>query len=248
MKMSLTYHALGDTGMQIVFGTEISEKTNQSIRMFADELKQHPIEGVVEWVPAYTTLTLYYQPSVVTYQRLQEKVTDLYDVLQNQSEPLSDSLVYLLPTYYGGEMGEDLSIVAEQNGLSEEEVVHIHSSQDYLIYMMGFVPGFPYLGGMSEKIATPRREDPRPEIAPGSVGIAGSQTGIYPLKSPGGWQLIGRTPVKLYDPYKEQPILLESGSYIRFVPVSKQEFEEIEKAVERGEYTVQTEEKKGVPS
>ncbi|MGI8313820.1 5-oxoprolinase subunit PxpB [Halobacillus mangrovi] len=246
--MNLTYHALGDTGMQIVFGSEISEKTNQSIRMVANELKQHPIEGVVEWVPAYTTLTLYYQPSVLTYDELQAKITDFYEVLQEQKGPVSDSLVYLLPTYYGGEIGEDLSVVAEQNGLSEEDVVHIHSSQDYLIYMMGFVPGFPYLGGMSEKIATPRREDPRAEIAPGSVGIAGSQTGVYPLKSPGGWQLIGRTPVKLYDLDQEQPILLESGSYIRFVPVSKQEFDEIESAVERGEYTVQTEEKKGVPS
>ncbi|ARI75641.1 5-oxoprolinase subunit PxpB [Halobacillus mangrovi] len=246
--MKLTYHALGDTGMQIVFGSEISEQTNQSIRMVADELKQHPIEGVVEWVPAYTTLTLYYQPSVVTYDELQAKITDLYEVLQEQKGSVSDSLAFLLPTYYGGETGEDLSVVAEQNGLSEEDVVHIHSSQDYLIYMMGFVPGFPYLGGMSEKIATPRRGDPRPEIAPGSVGIAGSQTGVYPLKSPGGWQLIGQTPVKLYDPDKEQPILLESGSYIRFVPISKQEFDEIESAVERGEYTVQTEEKKGVPS
>ncbi|MGA9288641.1 MAG: 5-oxoprolinase subunit PxpB, partial [Anaerobacillus sp.] len=126
----------------------------------------------------------------------------------------------------------------------EEEVISIHANKDYLIYMMVFVPGFPYLGGMPEAIATPRRENPRSEIAPGSVGIAGAQTGIYPLESPGGWQIIGQTPVKLYDPTGDQPILLESGHYLRFVSVSKQEVLEIKEAIRRGEYVVETEEKK----
>ncbi|TGB01440.1 5-oxoprolinase subunit PxpB [Halobacillus salinus] len=241
--MNLSYAPLGDTGMQVVFGNEIAKETNQLIRRMTDQLKDHPVEGVIEWVPAYTTLTLYYDPSVITYQELQDTLQNIYQKVQEQREAASASLVYILPTYYGG---EDLSHVAEHNNLTEEKVVQIHSSGDYLIYMMGFVPGFPYLGGMSEEIATPRREDPRPEIAPGSVGIAGSQTGVYPLTSPGGWQLIGRTPVKLYDPDQEKPILLESGHYIRFVPVSKEEYDEIEKAIERGEYTVQTEAKEEV--
>ncbi|WP_347551665.1 5-oxoprolinase subunit PxpB [Pseudalkalibacillus hwajinpoensis] len=241
--MKLDYYPLGDTGIQLVFGTEISEKTNRKIRMFADYLNRHPIEGVVEWVPAYTTLTIYYLPNKVTYQSLREEL-ELINEQQQGREAATASLVYIIPTYYGDEAGSDLSIVAEHNGMSEDEVISIHSEKDYLIYMMGFVPGFPYLGGMPEEIATPRRENPRAEIAPGSVGIAGAQTGIYPLESPGGWQIIGQTPVQLYDPTSEHPILLESGHYLRFVSISKNEFIEIKEAIQRGEYVVETEEKK----
>lgn len=241
-RVNLDYHPLGDTGIQLVFGTEISEETNQKIRMFAEELSNHPIDGVVEWVPAYTTLTIYYVPNKISYRLLQEKLEAINDQ-QHGREAASASLVYIIPTYYGDE-DSDLSFVAESNGMREEEVVNVHANKDYLIYMMGFVPGFPYLGGMPEEIATPRRVDPRAEILPGSVGIAGSQTGIYPLESPGGWQIIGRTPVKLYDPSSEEPILLESGHYLRFVSISKEEYTEIESAIKRGEYVVQTEEKK----
>lgn len=238
--MKLDYYPLGDTGIQLVFGTEISEETNQKIRMFADELAQHPIDGIVEWVPAYTTLTIYYLPNKISYHTLKEKLEEM-NAQQHGREADAASLVYIIPTYYGG---SDLAYVAEHNGLSEEEVVSIHANKDYLIYMMGFVPGFPYLGGMPEEIATPRRENPRAEIEPGSVGIAGAQTGIYPLESPGGWQIIGQTPVKLYDPTGERPILLESGHYLRFVSVSKEEFITIKEAIKRGEYEVETEEKK----
>ncbi|QHA90856.1 5-oxoprolinase subunit PxpB [Bacillus sp. N1-1] len=238
--MKLDYYPLGDTGIQLVFGTEISEETNQKIRMFADELAQHPIDGIVEWVPAYTTLTIYYLPNKISYHTLKEKMEEM-NAQQHGREADAASLVYIIPTYYGG---SDLAYVAEHNGLSEEEVVSIHANKDYLIYMMGFVPGFPYLGGMPEEIATPRRENPRAEIEPGSVGIAGAQTGIYPLESPGGWQIIGQTPVKLYDPTGERPILLESGHYLRFVSVSKEEFITIKEAIKRGEYEVETEEKK----
>ena len=241
--MKLNYYPLGDTGIQLVFGTEISEETNQKIRMFAGDLAQHPIDGVVEWVPAYTTLTIYYLPNKVSYNMLRAKLEEMNEK-QQEREAETASLVYIIPTYYGDETGSDLSFVAEHNELSEEEVIATHSNKDYLIYMMGFVPGFPYLGGMPESIATPRRENPRAEIAPGSVGIAGSQTGIYPLESPGGWQIIGQTPVKLYDPTGERPILLESGHYLRFVSISKQEFLEIKEAIKRGEYVVETEEKK----
>ncbi|WP_273833592.1 5-oxoprolinase subunit PxpB [Guptibacillus sedimenti] len=241
--MSFEYYPLGDTGIQLVFGTEISEETNQKIRMFADELAKHPIDGVVEWVPAYTTLTIYYLPNKISFNALKQKLEEL-DEQQHGREAESASLVYIIPTYYGDEVGSDLEFVAEHNGLSKEEVISIHANKDYLIYMMGFVPGFPYLGGMSEEIATPRRENPRAEIEPGSVGIAGAQTGVYPLESPGGWQLIGQTPVKLYDPTGERPILLESGHYLRFAPISKEEFLNIKESIKRGEYVVETEEKK----
>jgi inhibitor of KinA len=232
--VKLECYPLGDTGIQLVFGTVISEETNQRIRVFVEYLSKHPISGIMEWVPAYTTLSIYYRPDVVSYKEIQEQLESMYENVQGETES-STSLIFEIPTYYGG---EDLSFVAEHNGLTEEEVIAIHSDQDYLIYMMGFVPGFPYLGGMSKRIATPRRENPRAKIPIGSVGIAGDQTGIYPLETPGGWQLIGQTPVKLYDPTRENPILLSAGHYVRFVPISESEYREIESAVNLGEYIV----------
>ncbi|PAF36832.1 allophanate hydrolase [Terribacillus saccharophilus] len=240
--MKLTYHPLGDTGIQLVFGQTISEETNQKIRLFAELLKAEQIEGIIEWVPAYTTLSIFYRPDKIRYQALLEQLERLYENIQGGVADAA-SLVYEIPTYYGGETGPDLNFVADHNGLSVDDVIRIHSSQDYLIYMMGFVPGFPYLGGMSEEIATPRRRDPRPKIAAGSVGIAGSQTGVYPLETPGGWQLIGQTPVKLYDPEREQPILLTSGHYLRFVPISKNEYDSIAEAVRLGEYKINSKRK-----
>jgi len=139
-----------------------------------------------------------------------------------------------VPTIYGNEYGPDLEFVAKHNGLTPEEVVQIHAGTAYLIYMLGFMPGFVYLGGMSPKIATPRLETPRIKIPGGSVGIAGSQTGIYPAESPGGWQLIGRTPLKLFDPYRQPPALLQAGNYVTFVSITPQEFARIKGEVEQG--------------
>nr|WP_010647976.1 5-oxoprolinase subunit PxpB [Oceanobacillus massiliensis] len=146
-----------------------------------------------------------------------------------------------IPVLYGGESGPELTAVASLNGMTEEEVIAIHSGTDYLIYMMGFIPGFPYLGGMSKRIAAPRLSKPRSEIPAGSVGIAGEQTGIYPLKSPGGWQIIGQTPVKTYDAARQPPILLQAGNYIRFNAIDAEEFESIQAEVEAGNYNPQIE-------
>ena len=144
--------------------------------------------------------------------------------------------IFEIPVCYGGEYGPDIANIAEHAGLSEEEVIRVHSSRDYLIYMLGFLPGFTYLGGLDERLHTPRLANPRIRIPAGSVGIGGSQTGIYPLDSPGGWQLMGMTPVKTYDPSREMPILVEAGDYIRFVPVDEAEYFRIKEAVDRGEY------------
>ena len=133
-------------------------------------------------------------------------------------------------------MGPDLPFVARHCGLSPDEVIRIHSAAEYLVYMLGFTPGFPYLGGMDERIATPRLEKPRTRIPAGSVGIAGTQTGAYPLDTPGGWQLIGRTPVKLYDPDREQPILLRAGQFVKFTPIDDKAYAEIAAAVQSGAY------------
>ncbi|TYS69479.1 5-oxoprolinase subunit PxpB [Sutcliffiella horikoshii] len=237
--MKINFHPLGDTGIQVLFGSDISEETNQQIRMFADYLKKYKVEGITELVPAYTTLTVFYRPDKISYSDLCNTLKNIKKGLQKEEVP-SSATVYEIPVLYGGDVGPDLSEVASYNDMTEDEVVSIHSNQPYLIYMMGFVPGFPYLGGMPQEIATPRRENPRAKIETGSVGIAGEQTGVYPLETPGGWQIIGRTPVKLYNPEKEEPILLSAGAYIRFVPVGQKEYDEIEEAVSRGEYKVKS--------
>ena len=137
---------------------------------------------------------------------------------------------------YGGEFGEDIAFVASHAGLTEQEVIDIHTGRDYLIFMLGFLPGFAYLGDMDKRLHTPRLSNPRTSIPAGSVGIGGEQTGIYPLASPGGWQLIGRTPVKPYDPTRAEPILYRAGDYIRFFAVDEQEYRRIEELVSRNEY------------
>ena len=144
--------------------------------------------------------------------------------------------MFEIPVCYGGEYGPDIQNIADHAGLSVEEVIQIHTSRDYLIYMLGFLPGFTYLGGLDERIHTPRLANPRIRIPAGSVGIGGSQTGIYPMDSPGGWQLMGMTPVKTYDPDREVPILVEAGDYIRFVAIDEDEFHRIKELVDKNEY------------
>lgn len=146
------------------------------------------------------------------------------------------SNVLEIPVLYGGEYGPDLEFVAKHAGKTAEEVIQIHTSTEYLIYMLGFTPGFAYLGGMDESIATPRLKQPRVKIPAGSVGIAGSQTGVYPIDSPGGWQLIGQTPVRMYDPTRQEPILVKAGDYVRFCAITPFEFKAIQEQIEAGVY------------
>lgn len=226
--------AFGDSGLRIQFGETISPETNQQIRSFVVLLEQEKIYGILEWIPTYTALSIVYDPYVISYADLEQFVMNLKEKMARIDLPKAE--VVHIPTCYGGDKGPDLAQVADHNGLTEEEVVKIHSGTNYLIYMMGFTPGFPYLGGMSKKIATPRLTVPRPKIAPGSVGIAGEQTGIYSMETPGGWQIIGRTPLKLYDPDRDPPILLKAGNYIRFHPVSEEEYEDILETVRNGTF------------
>ena len=228
----------GDTSLSVEFGSEISESINHDIRAYKIALEKADIPGIVELVPTYRSLMVHYDPFVISFGEIRKKLEDLLGEMSEIAIPPSPVLE--IPVLYGGEMGPDLPFVAEHSGLSEEEVVRIHSSAEYLIYMLGFTPGFTYLGGMSEKIAAPRLKQPRVKIPAGSVGIAGTQTGVYPIDSPGGWQLIGRTPLKMYDPGREVPILPEAGQYIQFVPVIREEYDAILKEVEDGTYILKS--------
>ncbi|MHB9338769.1 5-oxoprolinase subunit PxpB [Fusobacterium pseudoperiodonticum] len=235
MENSVRFLFSGDSALVIEFGNEISVDINKKIRKMMDDIKKENIDGIVELVPTYCSLLINYDVLKIDYNTLVEK---LKTFLNNDLETAEGEEVTLIeiPTLYNDEVGPDLSYVAEHNKLSKEEVIKIHTGTDYLVYMLGFMPGFTYLGGMSEKIATPRLESPRLQIYPGSVGIAGKQTGMYPSMSPGGWRIIGRTPLKLYNPDSDTPVYISSGDYVRYVSISEEEYNDILKKVENDEY------------
>ena len=224
----------GDSALLIEFEQKIAPEINAQITAFVHLLKEQHIEGVTDLIPAFASLLINYDPRVIGYKDLKARIEELLKI--EVSEEAGDARVFEIPVCYGGEYGPDIANIAENAGISEQEGIDIHCSKDYLIYMLGFLPGFVYLGGLDERIHTPRLANPRISIPAGSVGIAASQTGIYPLNSPGGWQLLGMTPVKTYDPERETPILVEAGDYIRFVPVTEEEFLKIKKQVDDGTY------------
>jgi KipI family sensor histidine kinase inhibitor len=204
---------------------------NEKVRAVATLLKQNLPEGVLDIVPAYRSLSLRYNPLLTSPERLSFVLEELEGHLREVEIP--PPRVVEIPVLYGGEQGPDLGVVAAHSGLAPEEVVATHAGTDYPIYMIGFTPGFCYLGGLDGRIATPRRETPRTLIPGGSVGIAESQTGVYPVDSPGGWQIIGRTPLRLFAPERENPFLYEAGDRIHFVPIRQGEFDRIRREENR---------------
>ena len=228
-------YTAGDSSLLIEFEQKISPEINAQITAVVRMIKAQQIEGVTDMIPAFASLLINYDPRVISYAGLKSRLEKILKL--EISGEASSARIFEIPVCYGGEYGPDLQNIADHAGLSPEEVIRIHSGEDYLIYMLGFLPGFSYLGGLDERIHTPRLANPRIRIPAGSVGIGGSQTGIYPLDSPGGWQLLGMTPVKTYDPDREVPILFEAGDYIRFIPVSEEEYRDIKKQVDEGTYT-----------
>ncbi|MCI7129649.1 MAG: 5-oxoprolinase subunit PxpB [Lachnospiraceae bacterium] len=226
----------GDSSILIQFGNAIDPDINAKIAATVQLMKEQHIEGVVDIIPAFCSLLINYDPRVISYDEMKIRMEKILSV--EIEAGARKKKVFEIPVCYGGEFGPDLAMIAEHAGLSEQEVIDIHTSTDYLIYMLGFLPGFTYLGGLDERIHTPRLANPRIRIPAGSVGIGGSQTGIYPMDSPGGWQLMGMTPVKTYDPEREVPILVEAGDYIRFVPIERPEYDRIKAEVEQGTYQV----------
>ncbi len=212
----------GDSALLVSFGETIDEEVNEKVHALAKRLEQARFEWLVEVVPAYSSLAVIYDPTLVGFEEVKRAV----EGIRVTSERFEGRLIEI-PVVYGSSYGPDIEFVANYNGLSVDDIIEIHSKPVYRVYFLGFLPGFAYLGGMDERIATPRLEKPRLKVPAGSVGIAGKQTGIYPLESPGGWRLIGRTPLRLFNPAKEPPTLLQPGDRVKFVPIEESEFREI---------------------
>ena len=228
--------AAGDTAIVIELGEEISVECNRWVHSLHREIVREDLPGIIDIIPTYRSILVQYDVSLTSIGELKDRLSE---VEGNSAEAPEEKVnVVRLPVLYGGDYGPDLEYVAQNAEMEVEEVIELHSGTEYPVYMMGFTPGFPYLGGMSERIATPRLDTPRGVIPAGSVGIAEAQTGVYPIESPGGWRLIGRTPLRLFDVTRTPPSLIDAGDRVRFVPLSgEEEYRNIEEQAMSGEHT-----------
>lgn len=206
---------LGDSSVLVHLGDEIDLATNLRVHALDAHLRARPIDGIIETVPAYATLLVHYDPLVLAFD-------DVSDWIKSQMALVDEGASreprrIEVPVQYGGEHGPDLPYVAAYHHTTPAEIARLHTAQNYTVFMMGFTPGFPYMGKLDKVLATPRIKTPRTRVPAGSVGIAGAQTGIYPIESPGGWQIIGRTSLPLFDLSADEPFLFAPGDRVRFV-------------------------------
>ena len=231
------FFQISENAISLEFGNDINEETLGRIAGLNQCIKRNPFAGLLSTIPAYTTLTLYFNPvglindfnlkGLTTLDKISGYIKSLN--VETKDDQQTNTQIIQIPVCYDPTFGFDLQELSSFYQLNKEEIIELHSSAVYTVYMIGFVPGFPYLGGLSEKLTAPRRQNPRAAIPAGSVGIAGQQTGIYPLETPGGWQIIGRTPLKLFNVNRQQPSLLKAGDKLKFEPISLREFEQIER-------------------
>lgn len=229
--MKYTIFPIGENALTIDFGNRISPRLNDNVLSLADFIARNPFTGFIESVPAYSSLTIFYDLLKVrqTYRNFPGAFLAIENFLVsalNNLEKVSSfkSREIKVPVCYDAEFAPDLDFVANYANLTAAEVVEIHTSGHYRVFMIGFLPAFAYMGEVDERIATPRRQSPRTQVEQGSVGIAGKQTGIYPLESPGGWQIIGKTPLQIFQPQKSNISYLQTGDSVSFYPISKKQF------------------------
>lgn len=212
----------------VYLGERISAETNERVRRLLRLLELEPIVGVRNLHPAYCSLLVKFDPLRLRHQELQAKLSEYLQSIERVQLPGPREVE--IPVCYGGEFGPDLDEVAALRGLTPQQVIDLHISKSYLVYFLGFVPGFAYLGELPEALVTPRLPTPRKKVPAGSVGIAGNQTGVYPFETPGGWRLLGRTPVRMFRTDREGLSLVSIGDHVRFVPVSRERLAELERA------------------
>lgn len=232
--MNFKIEIAGDQSVLVIFGNTINKETNQSVHFLAESIELANIDGIEETILGYTNLLIQYNPFYLSFDELQEKL--IFLINKTDKLEFKERNIVEIPVLYGSVWGPDLEDVANFNQLTEDEVIEIHTAPSYTVYFLGFTPGFPFLGGISERIATPRLPNPRVRIDAGSVGIANNQTGIYPVSSPGGWRLIGHTPLPLYDTDREWPFLLDPGDQLIFKSINKEEYGYIINETEKGTY------------
>ena len=215
----------GDAAIVVEFDDRIDLAVNARAIAVADAIHAAGLAGVRDVVPTFRSVAIYFDPlhtdGDVLMARIEAEAANSSQDVGASSRPVR------IPVCYGGDLGPDLGAVAEFSQLDEATVVALHAGRSYRVFMLGFVPGFAYLGSVDDRIAMPRRSTPRVRVPAGSVGIAGVQTGIYPLETPGGWQLVGRTPLKPFDPDRAEPILLKAGDTVEFYAIDRQQFDEV---------------------
>lgn len=221
-----------DHSLLILFGNEISLEYHHNVLRLTTLLLSDRKPFIRNIHPAYCSVLVSFDPRKISSTKVERYLKEMLQKSESVSLPPPRRVV--IPVCYGGDFGLDLHDVSVHNKLPVEEVVRIHSSGEYLVYFLGFSPGFPYMGGLSEKIATPRLTTPRTKVPTGSVAIGGNQTGIYPVSSPGGWRIIGRTPLRLFRPSESPPTLLQMGDSVRFKPITKEEFDALAKKTSEG--------------
>jgi KipI family sensor histidine kinase inhibitor len=217
MKSAPVFRSMGDRSLLVEIGETISPEVNQRVQELMLQLQQARLPGVREFAPGYRSLLVVFDPLAISPAMLKTHIAEI--AAQPGSSGLPQAKRVTVPVFYGGEYGPDLESVAGHLGISTEEVIRLHTETVYRVYMIGFTPGYPYMGELPEALAIPRRSTPRTRVPKGSVGIAQRQTGIYPVESPGGWQIIGWTPIELFDPNRRLPSLLEMGDQVKFEAV-----------------------------
>lgn len=230
MSNFLNVHITGERSIRFAFSDQVGEETFHQVQSFCAMVENHFL--VEEVVPSYHTVTIYLK------KNLENKESFVVSLLTKWDQHVQDGFErhfrrLRIPVCFEEEFALDMERVMKQTGLSEKEIIALHSAPSYTVYMIGFLPGFPYLGGLEEKLMTPRLHTPRAKVPKGAVGIGGSQTGIYPIDCPGGWNLIGKSPVEVYRPDREEPFFIRTGDRLEFVPISITEFFEIKKQLEK---------------
>ena len=213
---------MGDRSLLVELGDEISSSVNRWVRKLFFAVMENPIVGLIETVPAYRSLLITYDPLITDVATVTHWIEDMQEKMDRIQIPEPKTVE--IPVVYGGEYGPDLEWVARYHKISTREAIRLHTETIYQVYMIGFTPGFPYMGELPEQLTVPRRETPRTVMPEGSVAIAQRQTGIYPVESPGGWHILGRTPLKLFHPTQSPPTLIEMGDVVRFFPIKEREF------------------------
>jgi inhibitor of KinA len=227
---------IGDSASTIDFGNYIREALNKKVMAMQLWLQQHPFEGLKDIVIAYSSLSVIYDatqvkmrynPKQTVFDFIRQKLTEAYE---RSTVIERDTIVKRIPVCYDASVAPDLSFVSREKGLPEDEIIHLHTATTYRVYMIGFQPGFPYMASIDERITIPRKEKMRSFVPSGSVGLAGSQTGIYPVDSPGGWQIIGRTPIKLFNKSKANSLIIKPGDRVKFYAINLKEFARLAKS------------------